>query len=142
MFPTTGYLAIAVEAALQAAEVHAIDISLIQSFEFQDVLLSAALLIPDDDRGLELLTSLRPEPGNATSNGAQWSFTVTSVMNADGDDVFTEHCHGKVAYSFESQGIFALPDLLFVVANKSRFTRSSHFGPDPSTKAGLVHEMV
>ena len=117
MFPTTGYLAIAVEAALQAAEVHAIDISLIHSFEFQDVLLSAALLIPDDDRGLELLTSLRSEPGNATSNGAQWSFTVTSVMNADGDDVFTEHCHGMVAYSFESQGIFALPDLLFVVAN-------------------------
>ncbi|KAK3945065.1 hypothetical protein QBC46DRAFT_455714 [Diplogelasinospora grovesii] len=107
VFPTTGYLAMAVEAALQAAEVHALDISSIKSFEFQDVLLSAALLVPDDDRGVELLTSLWPEPGNGytTSNGAQWTFTVTSVMNADGDDVFTEHCHGKVAYSFGSQEV-------------------------------------
>lgn len=109
VFPTTGYLAMAVEAALQAAEVHAVDISSIQRFEFQDVLLSAALLVPDDDHGLELLTSLKPELESTTSNGAQWSFTVTSVLNANGDDVFTEHCHGKVAYSLESQGNVKLP---------------------------------
>lgn len=95
----------AVEAALQAAEVQSVDISRIQCFALQHVLLSAALLVPDDgDRGVELLTSLRPDPEHATGNGALWRFTVTSVMHADGDDVFTEHCHGKVAYSLDPEG--------------------------------------
>ncbi|KAM7205885.1 hypothetical protein V8F33_000715 [Rhypophila sp. PSN 637] len=99
VFPTTGYLGMAAEAALQTAELNGLGLSSIKCFSFEDVVLTAALLVPDDDRGVELLTSLKPEAGPISGNETQWSFTVTSVMNADGQDVFTEHCHGKIGWS-------------------------------------------
>jgi len=73
------------------------------------VSLSAALIVPDDDRGVEMLTNLRPELDKQGKKWAQWSFSVTSVVTANGEDVFTEHCHGKVGYAFESKGNFSGP---------------------------------
>lgn len=132
----------AVEAVSQAAEFHSVDISSIRSFELKDVLLSAALLVPDDDRGLELLTNLRPEPDNTTGSRAQWGFTVTSVINTGNDDVFTEHCSGKIAYSFEPQGYFTLHHLSLATADPSRFRRPSQFRLGVGPETGLIYTMV
>lgn len=128
-----------VEAALQAAEIHTVDTSLIRSFEFRDVLLPAALIVPDDDQGVELITSLHPEKGFAGRSQVPWRFSVTSVMRTGEDDVFTEHCHGRVSYSFTSSGQFAPHPLLSVVSNlNGRFARSTQTGHNLGTKACLL----
>jgi hypothetical protein len=117
--------------------------SKIQTFEFQDVSLSAALIVPDDDRGVEMLTSLRPEVDQHSNEGEQWSFSVTSVVTANGDDVFTEHCHGKIGYTFESRGSFS--DSYFIVrTNERRFTGSSHLNCHnfSGSETNLPHQMV
>lgn len=101
VFPTTGYLGMAVEAALQTAERQDLGLSAIKRFNFEDVVLTSALLVPDDDRGVELITSLKPVFETPFGGETQWTFTVTSVMDADGKDVFTEHCHGNIGWSTE-----------------------------------------
>ncbi|KAG9239274.1 hypothetical protein BJ875DRAFT_525239 [Amylocarpus encephaloides] len=105
VFPTTGYLAMIIEAALQVVEITGVATSTLKSFEFEDVLLSAALIVPADDRGVELLTSLRPQPGRTGSRANQWLFSVASVVSGNGDDIFTEHCHGKIGHVVEPKDL-------------------------------------
>ncbi|KAK8112196.1 uncharacterized protein PG998_008653 [Apiospora kogelbergensis] len=134
VFPTTAYLAMGVEAALQAAEIHTVDTSLIRSFEFRDVLLPAALIVPDDNQGVELITSLHPEKGFAGRSQVPWRFSVTSVMRTGEDDVFTEHCHGRVSYSFTSPD---LPEALKPDTTSAQKPVSSARWYDAFSNSGL-----
>jgi hypothetical protein len=131
----------AIEAALQATEITDLATFTIKNFEFEDVLLSAALLVPEDDHGVEMLTSLRPEP-RKTAKIKQWLFSVTSVVSANGDDTFTEHCNGKIGYAFQSKGRFSLgtsyiTDDYRLSRNRKRCC-SNRFGP----KTDIFHQMV
>lgn len=67
VFPSTGYLATALEAATQVVEVDGCQAADIQSYEFRDVPLQNALMVPDNDLGVEVLFSMRLVSLNSTT---------------------------------------------------------------------------
>ncbi|KAI1419983.1 hypothetical protein F5Y12DRAFT_720070 [Xylaria sp. FL1777] len=108
VFPSTGYLSMALEAATQVVETEGGNALNIKYFEIRNFSLLKALIVPEDDFGIETLFSLRPASLNAHSRH-QWlfDFVLTTVSNVDGVDIFTEHCRGQVETGFEE---FAFPE--------------------------------
>lgn len=105
VFPSTGYLSIALEAATQAVELNDRIASDIQTYEFRDVSLQNALIVPEDDRGIEVLFTLRPASlNNTTRHESRFEFALTSVVSENGKDSFVEHCRGAIHVSFEHDG--------------------------------------
>ncbi|KAI1302455.1 hypothetical protein F5Y03DRAFT_407817 [Xylaria venustula] len=102
VFPSTGYLSMVLEAATQVVEIEGLNASDIEYFDIRKVSLSKALIIPEDDFGIETLFTLRPASLNTTSRH-KWlfDFVLTSVPSDDGVDIFTEHCRGQVEIGFE-----------------------------------------
>ncbi|RMZ82570.1 hypothetical protein DV738_g1477, partial [Chaetothyriales sp. CBS 135597] len=97
VFPTAAYLAMAVEAATQLAEISDIDVSSIRNYELRHIRLETALIIAETG-GTEILFSLRPTRLNKTKPSASiYDFTVTSVAQTDGRDIFVEHASGQIA---------------------------------------------
>lgn len=95
----------AMEAVTQAVEVEDRKAEEIESYEFRDVSLKKALIVPDDDHGVEVLFTLRTMPLNSTTNHENvFEFVLTSVVNENKKDGFIEHCRGKITVSFESHG--------------------------------------
>lgn len=93
------------EAAIQVVELDGRNSTDVVYYDVQDVSLLKALIIPEDDHGIETLFSLRPASLNANSRH-QWifEFTLTSVLIGEGRDIFSEHCRGLVEVSFERYG--------------------------------------
>ncbi|KAL8669472.1 MAG: hypothetical protein Q9168_005934, partial [Polycauliona sp. 1 TL-2023] len=103
VFPATGYLAVALEAATQTMELNGYQASEIQSYEFQDVSLQSALIIPEDDMGVETLFSLRLAGlNNTTRHGSRYDFLLSSVVTEDEEDRFVDHCRGTVSVVLQS----------------------------------------
>ncbi len=102
MFPSTGYLAVALEAVMQAMEVNGHQASDIQSYEFQDVSLQSALIVPENDLGVETLFSLRPASlNNTTRHESRYDFLLSSVVTEDEDDRCVDHCRGTISVFLE-----------------------------------------
>ena len=98
-------MALVLEAATQALEIEGKNAADIQSYEFRDVTLQKALIVPEDDRGIETLLTLRPAPLNTTQRyEARFEFVLTSVVNENGADNFTEHCRGLIDVDLELHG--------------------------------------
>ncbi|KAF4624420.1 hypothetical protein G7Y89_g13751 [Cudoniella acicularis] len=102
VFPSTGYLCMALEAATQFVETEGYKATDVEFYDVRDVSLSKALIVPEDDHGIETLFALRPASLNTVSRH-QWlfEFVLTSVTTEEGQDVFSEHCRGLVEVSFE-----------------------------------------
>ncbi|KAI1406986.1 hypothetical protein F5Y13DRAFT_207084 [Hypoxylon sp. FL1857] len=102
VFPSTGYLCMVLEAATQVVEVEGRKATDVEYYDIRDVNLSKALIVPETDRGIETLFTLRPATLNASSRH-QWlfEFVLTSVSSEEGQDTFSEHCRGLVEVSFE-----------------------------------------
>ncbi|KAF2181508.1 hypothetical protein K469DRAFT_589235 [Zopfia rhizophila CBS 207.26] len=102
VFPSTGYLSMVLEAAIQVVENEGYKASDVECIEVKDVSLSKALIVPEDDHGIETLFSLRPASLNSVSRH-QWlfEFILTSVSTEDGQDTFSEHCRGLVEVNFD-----------------------------------------
>ncbi|KAH8198332.1 hypothetical protein TruAng_007487 [Truncatella angustata] len=102
VFPSTGYLAMVLEASTQVVETEGLKASDVEYYDIRNVSLSKALIVPEDDFGIETLFSLRPTSLNAVSRH-QWlfDFVLTTVSNNQGVDTFTEHCRGQVEIGFE-----------------------------------------
>lgn len=105
VFPSTGYLSLVLEAATQVVETEGRDASDVEYYDIRDVSLSTALIVPEDDFGIETLFTLRPASLNAISRH-QWifDFVLTTVSNDEGVDTFIEHCRGQVEIGFEKYG--------------------------------------
>lgn len=105
MFPSTGYLSMVLEAATQVVETEGLDASNVEYYDIRNVSLSKALMVPEDDFGVETLFALRPASLNAVSRH-QWlfEFVLTTVANDEGVDTFVEHCRGQVEIGFENYG--------------------------------------
>ncbi|KAF5869444.1 putative polyketide synthase protein [Botrytis fragariae] len=102
VFPSTGYLAMAIEAATQAVEVNGGFEEEISSYEIQDVSLQKALMIPEEDGGIEILFTLRKASLNTNSDyESRFEFLLTSVDSVNGEDNFVEHCRGTVHVNFK-----------------------------------------
>ncbi|KAI1821332.1 hypothetical protein F4861DRAFT_542029 [Xylaria intraflava] len=93
VFPAAGFIALGIEAATRVYQdlPHSLGIT---GYSFRDVDISAALRIPEDDYGIEIITSLDRVDATAADSPAWVKFTVTSV--ARDSQEWTQHCTGKV----------------------------------------------
>ena len=101
------------EAATQAIEVEGGHASDIQSYEFRDVSLQNALIVPEDDLGVETLFSMRFATLNSvTRHDARFEFLLTSVVTENEEDKFVDHCRGTINVVLDSHSKLS-PSLLF-----------------------------
>ncbi|KAF2973192.1 hypothetical protein GQX73_g454 [Xylaria multiplex] len=123
VFPSTGYLAMVLEAATQLVELDGRESSSVEYYDIRNVDLSKALIVPEDDFGIETLLTLRPTSLNASSRH-RWllDFALTSVANEEGVDTFTEHCRGQVEIGFEK---YDFPESPLIRDAQSCSTRKS-----------------
>lgn len=95
VFPAAGYVALAVEAATRIHEEFPAGAQVaIAGFSLRNVSIKASLPIPEDDFGVEILTSMEIVDIATASSPAWASFSVSSVTR-DSDE-WTEHCTGLV----------------------------------------------
>ncbi|KAK4243208.1 hypothetical protein C7999DRAFT_36471 [Corynascus novoguineensis] len=93
VFPAAGYFAMAIEAVTQLNELddspRATD-----SYVLRDIDIKKALVTPDTEDGIEVLTNLRPSMFGAPF----WDFSVSSVdIDRDGTKTWKQHMTGSVA---------------------------------------------
>ena len=79
----------------------------ISGYTLRDIVISTALVIPDDDEGVETLLNLRPSESGpvAMENGISkrwYSFTISS--NSFG--TWKEHTKGSIGINMRSRGSF------------------------------------
>lgn len=93
VFPAAGYIALGVEAASRVY--HALPDALgVTGYSFREVSIDAALIIPEDDYGIEIIVSMELVD-KATAKAPAWvKFAVTSVARDSND--WTQHCTGLV----------------------------------------------
>lgn len=120
-----------VEAVTQTLENKGLNVLDVKSFNFNQIHLKRALVIPDDSRGVEVITSLRPSDfdGNLY-HAASYDFSVTSVSAAGDGDAFTEHARGKIEFSFETKGDLSK---IFIVSYTGLTEHSRHNLPQNPT---------
>lgn len=95
----------ALEAITQAIELDGIDSRDIRSYDLRDVVLQTALIVPDDNEGVELLLALHQVSlSNNSVHKFLYSFVITSVAKSNNDELFIEHARGQVGVDFEDQG--------------------------------------
>ncbi|KAM3080176.1 hypothetical protein ACMFMF_003585 [Clarireedia jacksonii] len=98
----------ALEATLQMAELTGIPRSKITTLECQKVYITAALIIPDDSRGVEILFSLRRSRIDSHKfHQSLYEFTITSVTATKDGDIFTEHSHGLTGFYLQPKAFQA-----------------------------------
>ncbi|KAI0906505.1 hypothetical protein F4823DRAFT_607070 [Ustulina deusta] len=88
IFPAAGHLSLAIEALQQICEISG---KPFEGVKLRDVDIRTALVIPDDDDGVEVILNLQ-SPTEPTSNW--YTFSVESP-GADGE--WTTHCHGRIS---------------------------------------------
>ncbi|KAF9773476.1 hypothetical protein IL306_008699 [Fusarium sp. DS 682] len=94
-FPVSGFIAMAIEAAAQTyREVPGALAA--TGYSIHDMDIKSALVIPEDERGIEIVLSMTTSGALSTRPVAPaWcSFTISTV-NLDSDE-WTEHCTGRV----------------------------------------------
>ncbi|KAI5460574.1 lovastatin nonaketide synthase [Mariannaea sp. PMI_226] len=94
MFPAAGHMALAIEAVRQQSELAGLPVNCVTLRNFE---LKAALVVPDNDAGLEIQTRLT-EIASATG---RYSFTVSSCNN----DVWSVHSEGEIEV-ITDEGVF------------------------------------
>ena len=103
VFPAAGYLAMIIEAFCQRVDHIQQQMQMPTALEFQDVNISAALVVPDDERmqkRTELHTSLSPRRLTTSALSARWcDFSISSWVAGDDDNTASTsalHCVGRV----------------------------------------------
>ncbi|KAK4194563.1 hypothetical protein QBC40DRAFT_319083 [Triangularia verruculosa] len=98
VLPAAGYLAMAIEAA---ARIHNESPSAppICGFVLADVSIKKSLTIPEDDYGIEVLTSLELVEAGAASSPAWATFSVSSVGRES--EEWMEHCTGRIKVALQ-----------------------------------------
>lgn len=86
----------AVEAVTQSLEIEDQAEQCISNMEFRNVSITAALLIPASDDGVELVLTLNSIDSTGLLGVAIFDFVITSVVEIDGKDRFTEHAQGRL----------------------------------------------
>jgi acyl transferase domain-containing protein/NADPH:quinone reductase-like Zn-dependent oxidoreductase len=96
LFPMSGFVSMAVEAASQRAAMR--DISY-ESFELRDVSVNTPLMVTDDD--VEMTLQLRAPQDGTFSTSENWDeFRIHSWTSSKG---WTEHCKGLIAVKSKCQ---------------------------------------
>ncbi|MCJ1384009.1 hypothetical protein MMC17_007124 [Xylographa soralifera] len=88
LYPAAGMFAMAVEAAKQNAQAD----KEVDGYEFRDVNISKAMIIPQDDEGIETMIQLRPWRLGSQAPTSVWQeFTIFSLAS---EVDWQEHCSG------------------------------------------------
>lgn len=101
VFPAAGMVCAALEAARQIADKSRV----VESFDFRDITIARALIIPPSDPGVDVFTSLTPQKtGPMRADMSPWyEFTFTSLeLPETKDPNYVEHARGFVAINYRS----------------------------------------
>lgn len=110
VFAAAGYLSMAIEAATQEVEDNDIRLDKIKSYELHDVAFLAALVVPEDDRGVEIILTLCPVHLNNSSNYKnQYTFVISSITMSDDGEQSLEHSRGRISVIIDDTGTSATP---------------------------------
>ena len=106
VFPAAGYFSMAMEAITQVNTSSDTPVA-IDSYTIRDVSIKNALVIPDDDNGVESILSLRPgafgQTTNADTVSSKWyDFNVSSFSAADRR--WNNHMTGTIAVNMRERG--------------------------------------
>ncbi|KAI3322930.1 thiolase-like protein [Xylariaceae sp. AK1471] len=93
IFPAAGFLAIAIEAAHRSYNKHT-DALPITGYSLRNVSIPKALRVPEDDFGVEIVTSIELIE-SATAKVPAWARFSISSVSRDSDN-WTEHCTGQI----------------------------------------------
>lgn len=94
IYPAAGYITMAMEAARQRA-LRAAPETLVLGYEFRDVAISSALLIPETPGEVEVVITLKAFSESVRMPSNLWDeFSVSSVSS---ENRWTEHCRGLIA---------------------------------------------
>ncbi|KAI0401620.1 reducing type I polyketide synthase 10 [Xylaria palmicola] len=134
VFPGAGYLGMAMEAVMQAADVDR-DAEKSVSFRFENVNITNALVLSEEHGAqTEMFTSLQKAPiTNASTSGTWWEFSISSYQ----DGVSVSHVKGAIAVSRERaelNSVYQAPDgVLEPTAKRTWYDRmikgGLNFGP-------------
>ena len=95
LFPAAGMLCAVLEAARQIAD----KTKIVQEYEFRDILISRALVVPQDE-GIAIVLHIKPRKIGTQGTDAPWlEFTVYSQSN---DGECAEHCSGLLQILYRS----------------------------------------
>ncbi|KAI1176151.1 hypothetical protein F4777DRAFT_578200 [Nemania sp. FL0916] len=96
IYPGAGYICMAIEAARQLGEgVNKV----ISGYQFRDIDIRQALVIPEGPNGIEVQISLRPVSGKAIGLRGWKEFQISSVTL---ENAWIEHCSGFVQVVFQN----------------------------------------
>ncbi|KAF2464412.1 uncharacterized protein BDR25DRAFT_381212 [Lindgomyces ingoldianus] len=94
VYPAGGYISMAVEAARQRIMMRAAGTQIV-GYQFRDVHISSALVIPDEPGEVEVVITLKPFSESVRSPSSLWDeFCISSVSR---ENRWTEHCRGLIA---------------------------------------------
>lgn len=102
VFPAAGMVCAALEGARQIAD----KARIVDSFEFRDISIARALIIPPSDSGVDVFTRLNPrKPGHLRADMSPWyEFTFSSLeVPETKDPKYVEHARGFVAINYRSE---------------------------------------
>ena len=99
IFPLTGYLAMAIEAAYQHAILHETSVTSASQYKLRQVKIGRSMVLVDDATELSLV--LRPHREGSHSVSSTWNeFRIFSWTHDGG---WAEHCHGLISMTHDSE---------------------------------------
>ncbi|KAF1960020.1 hypothetical protein CC80DRAFT_513713 [Byssothecium circinans] len=101
VLPGAGYLAMAVEAATRIHNEFPQPLK-IKGFSLRDVAIKKSLVVPEDDYGVEVLTSMELVDAATAQSPAWATFSISSVGRETNE--WTEHCTGRVKIDVAGMG--------------------------------------
>ncbi|KOS23077.1 Nonribosomal peptide synthetase 14 [Escovopsis weberi] len=90
VFPGAGYISMAIEAILRTEELETV-----KSIYLKDIVIKNALIIPNNDEGVEILLELKPVTLSSKSHSDNWY--EFKVFSYDENSKCTIHCHGTIS---------------------------------------------
>ena len=94
LYPAAGMMAMAIDAMCQKADPS----QEVSGYELRDVLFVKALIVPEDDDGVETMLTLRPSPNGSGTDAAVWQeFRVYSRRES-----WERNCSGLVRICYKS----------------------------------------
>ncbi|KAK5987499.1 Hybrid PKS-NRPS synthetase pynA [Cladobotryum mycophilum] len=90
VFPGAGYISMAIEAVLRTEEVETV-----KNIHLKDIVIKSALIVPNNDEGVEVLLELKPVTLSSKSHSDTWY--EFKVFSYDENSNCTSHCHGTIS---------------------------------------------
>lgn len=106
LYPAAGYVCMALQAAEQLAKLNTNSDT--SEYRVRDLSISRALVVPQDQDGVEVIFSMRPAPTSSVASSDSWKEFRIFSYTVDGG--WTEHCRGLISSAAaSSENLAAAP---------------------------------